>query len=372
MTKLIPVFLICMTLAYFSDRISIYDYDNLVYVRKEKYLYFIFVIIVIGFAGLRIRYNDTATYIASYQALHVSGNILKDIDWMIGSNPGFQLVNLAMKAIGLSSYSFIMFYSIVTEGLYIWFIRKYSNNFVLSIFVFFTGGVYLFSFAAIKQCVAIAIALIGIDRAINGKWGQYIVWVLIAASFHTYALLFFVVPFIMFVPWTKKTYYMLVLFAVAGISFQFLLGKILDITSLLGENYDPSSFVGEGVNWFRLLVTWAPIILAFLARKQIKLSDDKVDHLILNLSMVNAEIMLLARFGTAFYLTRVANYFSIFQVITIPWLLKYYTQESQKLIKMIIVLGFLGFAYYAYGMNRSFDTMYDSISLWKYLNNIFV
>lgn len=372
MLKLLPIFLICMALAYISDRNSIYDNNNQVYVRKEKILFFILVIIMICFAGLRVRYNDTATYIASYQKLKISGNILKDIDWRIGSNPGFQFGNLLMKAIGLSSNSFIMIYSIITEGLFLWFIRKYSNNFTLSILVFFTGGLYLFSFAALKQCVAIAIALIGVDRAINKKWLQYIIWVLIATLFHTYALMFLVVPFIMFVPWTKKTYYMLVLFAAAGISFQLLIGRILDVTSLLGEDYDPNSFVGEGVNIFRLLVAWAPIILAFMARKHIKMSDDKSAHLILNLSMINAEIMLVARFGTAFYLARVAYYFSIFQVITIPWLLKFYTQESQKFIKIFIIIGFLGFAYYAYGMNRSFDVMYDSISIWEYLNNIFV
>lgn len=371
MTKLIPMFLICMVLAYTSDRTSVYDFDNLGYVRKDKFFCFILLIIMIAFAGLRIRYNDTATYIIGYQSLNVSGNIIQDIDWMIGSNPGFQFVNYIMKAIGLSSYSFIMIYAIVTEGLYFWFVRKYSDNIMLPIFILITGGVYLFSFAAIKQCVAIAISLIGIDKAINKKWAQFIVWILIATTFHTYALMFFVVPFLMFVPWTKKTYFMLALFAVIGLSFQFMLGRVLSITSLLGENYDSSSFIGEGVNLFRLLVTWAPIILAFIARNKIKLSDDRAANLILNLSMINAEIMFIARFGTAFYLTRVANYFSIFQVIAIPWLLRYYNKESQKLLKIAITVGFSGYAYYAYGVNRSFDYMYESITIWHYLTNIF-
>lgn len=48
-------------------------------------------------AGLRVRYNDTATYISAYENLDISGNILSNISWNIGDNPAFNLINLILK-----------------------------------------------------------------------------------------------------------------------------------------------------------------------------------------------------------------------------------------------------------------------------------
>ena len=91
----------------------------------------------------------------------------------------------------------------------------------------------------------------------------------------------------------------------------------------------------------------------------------------MNMTTINAIIMFVSSFGTAFYLARVANYFAIFPVIAIPYMLRYYTRNSRSLLKIIIVIGFTGFAFYAYGLNRSFDAMYERISLIKFISTFF-
>lgn len=371
MFKLIPIAAITMVLAMLYEYYSVYDHECFKYEYKNTSFYVMIVILLVCFSGLRLTYNDTATYVTGYDSLVVSDNMFSNINWTLGENPGFQVVNLILKAFGASSQSFLMFYSVVTVGLYLWFIRKYSDNFFMSLFVFLAGGVYLFSFAAIKQSVAVAIALLGVDKAIERKWGTFVIWIFIAATFHTYALMFLIIPFIMFKPWTKRTYLLLSGGLIFGVAFQLLLGRVLTLASLLGENYDETVLVGEGVNFFRLAVVCAPIALSFLARKQIREYADDAENLILNLSMLNAVLMFVARFGTAFYLTRLANYFAIFQVITIPYLLKYFNLYSTKIVKIIIYIGFLGFAFYAYGINRAFDSMYTSISVFEYLKSLF-
>lgn len=169
MTKLLPTFFACMILAIISERCSIREEGKLEYLHKDKIFYFMIVVLMILLAGLRVRYNDTATYISAYENLDVSGNILSSISWNIGDNPAFNLINLILKKIGISGNGFIMFYSIVTVGLYLWFVKKYSNDFALSWFILFTGGAYIFSFAAIKQCMAIAIGLVAVDALIEKR-----------------------------------------------------------------------------------------------------------------------------------------------------------------------------------------------------------
>ena len=73
------------------------------------------------------------------------------------------------------------------------------------------------------------------------------------------------------------------------------------------------SFAGAGVNLFRFLVVSAPIALSFLVRDEIEKQSTRNDMLIFNLSMLNAEIMFVALFGTANYFARLANYFLIFR-----------------------------------------------------------
>jgi|UniRef100_UPI003FED88B1 transmembrane protein EpsG len=372
MTKLLPTFFACMILAIISERYSIREGGKLEYQHKDKIFYFMIVVLMIFLAGLRVRYNDTATYISAYENLDTSGKILSSISWNIGDNPAFNLINLILKKIGISVNGFIMFYSSVTVGLYLWFVKKYSNDFALSWLILFTGGAYIFSFAAIKQCMAIAISLVAIDALLEKKKIKFVVCILVATLFHTYALLFLAAPLLLFPVWSFKSYLLICLTAIVGIGFQALLGNILSITSLLGENYDIASFSGEGVNIFRLLVALAPVILSFVVKEDLRKSENRIERIMMNLTMINAALMFIASFGTAFYLARVANYFAIFPVISIPYLLKYFTEDLQILLKIIIIVGYLGYFVYAYGIVRGgFDFAYDSISLFQFVGTLF-
>lgn len=369
MNKLYPIFFICMILAAFYEKNSIYDRRNSQYIFRDKFFYIIIVLVLVGFSGLRIRYNDTATYIQAYQQL-VIGNT--NIVWSIGDNPGFQLVNLLLKNLGISANGFIMCYSLTTVGIYLWFIRKYSCNFSLSLFIMLTSGVYIFSMAAIKQCIAIAIGLLGVDAAIERKWIKFVVVILIAMLFHTYALMFAITPLLIFRPWTKKSYILICGTLLAGILFQTVLSGLLSVASLFGENYDPALLNGEGVNAFRLLVAIAPMALSFFVRDQLKREQNGVESLMINLMCVNAALMFMSLFGTAFYLARVANYFAIFSVIAIPYILQHFELNIRRILTAIVIIGFCGFAVYAYGINRGFDMMYDSITIGQFFKTLFV
>lgn len=373
MSKLLPIFLFSLLMAYLADKNSVSKIDrngNKVYVKRDRICFFVMFLVMGIFVGLRTAYNDTYAYRHAYELMGTDISGFSNISYTIGDNVGFNIVNQTFRVLGISTQSFIMIYALITNGIYLWFIRKYSNNYFLSIFLFSTMGVYTFTMAAIKQCVAVAFCLLATDRAINKKYINFILWILIATTFHPYSLMYLVVPFLNFSTWTYKTYFLLAIFAIVGVGLQSLLGTIINITTMLGEGYDITTFVGEGVNMFRLLVVWVPVFISFVSRKFIFKENDKKFNVIMNLSMLNAEIMFIALFGTANYFARLANYFLIFQAISLPALFNYFNKQSKQLITLLMIVGFLGYFYYGNGLYGGFDANYRLISFFEYLKSL--
>ena len=343
--------------------------DN--YVHKDRMIWFVLAVVMIFFAGLRIHYNDTDTYVYAYNAISTDWGHLLDVSWNLGDNPGFNVLNNLLVLLGFSSQSFLMFYSIVTVGIYLWFIRKYTNNLCLSVFLLFMLGSYTFTMAAIKQCVAVALCLVGVDRAINKKWLHFVLWVLLGALFHPYAFMYLIVPFLFFHPWSGKTYVLLFAFIATGIFLQSVMDTVISVTTMLGEEYNATTFSGEGVNPFRLAVVSVPIFLSFMTKRVIWREDNRAQNLILNLTMLNGAIMFVALFGTANYFARLANYFLIFQTISIPWLFSQFEKKSKQLITVVAAICYFAFFYYTNAINQPFGNYYYSISLLQYLQSFF-
>ena len=373
MSKLLPVFIFSLIMAYISDKRAHIDFNKFgdkIYRHKEKIFFFLMAVVAIVFVGLRTSYNDTETYRYSYELMPTGmGNIL-NLDLSLGSNPGFNILNTILKTIGFSMQDFLMIYAVVTVGINFWFVRKYSDNIWLSVFLFFTMGCYTFTMAAIKQCVAVAFCLVGIDRLLREKKISFVFWILLASTFHPYSLMYLIAPFLMFKPWTNKTYILLAVFGLIGLGIQPLLGTVVDITTMLGEEYDAATFTGEGINIFRLAVVWVPVIVSFFVRKYLREANTKKDNLILNLTILNAEIMFIGLFGTANYFGRLANYFLIFQALCLPHLFNGFTAGSKKLITFLCVCCFLLYFYYANVINQYFDNGFYSISFLSYIRGV--
>ena len=375
MSKLLPVVVFSMVMALLSHINSGYDPIDCRYQRKERLFYMLLALGLIQFAGLRTYYNDTSTYRYIYdvtkQDVSAGLTLTEGIEWTrIGANPGFVFVTRLMARLNFSTQDFLMVFSMFTVGTNLWFFRKYSCNLWMSVLLFITFTGYTFNLAAIKQCTAMALCLIATDRAIRTKYVHFALLVLLASLFHPYALMYFVVPFLFFRPWSKYTLMMLMIFGLAGFGLEAMLGTLLNVTDMLGENYNAASFTGEGVNPIRVLVVAVPMVLALLTAEQIKENEEKDQYLIVNLSMLNAEIMFVGLFGTANYFARLANYFIPFQAVSIPWLLKHYEYHDRRTITTLAVLGYVGFFYYSQAINETFDYSFYKMDLWDYLKTL--
>lgn len=154
----------------------------------------------------------------------------------------------------------------------------------------------------------------------------------------------------------------------AGFLLRPLLGMIVNITTRLGEEYTISEFTGEGVNIFRVLVCNVPLVLSCIYRKKLFADSSETENLMVNLTMLNGAIMFVGLFGTANYFARLANYFLIFQSLSLPWMLKKIGGRDRRMLTILMLLGFAAYFYYANVINQPFDQDFARLSLAEYLD----
>lgn len=375
MSKLIPIIVLSMILAFAADRSSGYTYDARgikQYTSKNKIFFIALTLIMAVFVGLRTSGNDTYTYQQMYEQLPEGIDAIRSIDWTdLAAAPGHQFISGCLKYIGASTQDYFMFFALTSIPVYLWFIRKYTCNLTLSVYFFITMGTYVFSMAAVKQTAAVALLMIASDRAFEKKYVQFAVWLLIAELFHPYAFVYLIVPFMSFIPWTWKTYVLLAGTALVSTGLSRFMRGILAMTDALGGDYSATEFLGEGVSIFRVLVVWVPLGLSFLARKYIRVNSDRISNYIINLTMVNAMIMFVGLFGTANYFARLANYFLIFQTLSLPLIFNYFTKQSKRLLIVAAILCYFVFFYYENMIaNGRFDDGYQFITVFNYIRQL--
>ncbi len=364
MQDLVILMLITVALAWCSDHVTL----GTVNTNRRNRLIFCTILIVVllaGFAGLRTHCNDTYAYRHAYEL--ITENSWDATDKSVGANPLFNWINYQLKMHGISTQNFLMFWAVLTVGCYVVFLHSYSANYPLTVFLLFTTGCYTFAFAGIKQAAAVGIAVIAVIFALKKKWILFAASILVATLIHPYALMYLLVPFMEFRPWTKWTYWMLAIFLAAGFLLRPLVGTVVSITALLGEEYTVSSFTGEGVNIFRVLVCNVPLVLSFLYRKKLFVNTSKAENLTVNLTMLNGAIMFVGLFGTANYFGRLANYFLIFQSLALPWMLKKIGGKDGKILTILMVVGYIAYFYYANVINQPFDEGFARLSIAEYL-----
>lgn len=319
------------------------------------------------FAGLRCYYNDTYNYMVGYTQTPVFPDVLTGFSWSLDDNPAFILLNSLMKAAGFRSQTFVLFYSVVFVTSAVCFLKRYSGSFTLSIFLFVCANGYLFSFAAIKQCTSIAIGVLGVPFALKRKWLPFLLLLLLASAFHPYILLFLLIPFLRFRPWSGRTYLLLALTLGAGLLLPQIIGAVIDAAALLGSSYDAEAFIGEGINVFRVLVACVPLILSLVFRRRLDADGISAQECVfLNCSFLYACIMFVGLFGTANYFGRLASYFMLFPAIALPALLKK-APDEYRWLTIAMVVCYLAYFYYENAVNATFSAGFSRITLWEYL-----
>ena len=224
----------------------------------------------------------------------------------------------------------------------------------------------MFSLAAIKQSIAVSIAIWAIPLYLRKKYFAALLMVLLAALFHPYVLLYLVLPLMSGKPWGLNTLFITLVIGGVAIFFQPSMQLFLGFAQTLGDDFSGESASGAGVNVFRVLVYAMTPLLSLIFLDRVRQEDSKHPHAFINVAILCFGIMFLALFGNANLIGRVALYLSFSLALSLPYIISRLEQKSAMALSGITMI--LYTAYYLYA-NRY--VVYEQITIEEFFKSLF-
>ena len=326
------------------------------------------------FAGLRTSYNDTINYITGFNdAPGVFEWIADSENYNPFTNPLFYFYQSIIKTIFNDAQMLIFISACITQVCFILFFKRYSRHFTFSIFIYFTLGTFVFTLAAIKQVLGMAIVTLAFPYLEKRKWIPYYLLVIMAMLIHTYSLAFAVLPLFRAKPWRTFTFIFVILTAVLMMNFEVTITEFMEQANDLGKTLaDYEVFADATINIFRLGVYAVPPLISFIFQKWVLNDGTKMDNVLIHMSIISLAFMVMGTQSGANMFGRMANYFELGTICSLPWMLeKTFEERSYRLVKIVACACFFGFFFYANAINLDFSLEYRSITPWAFISNIF-
>ncbi|WP_342042524.1 EpsG family protein [Bacillus sp. OTU2372] len=331
--NLIIVYLSSFLARYFSKPMPMEPF-----VKPNKILIFVSILILVLISGLRNNIGDTFFYMHGYT---VRKHDLNSFEFK--GDFGFELLQVLLYKISDNPQLLVFTTALITNVLVVLVLYKYSRMIEISLFVFIASGMHTVTMNGIRQSLAAAIVFAATKYLHNGKWFKFILVVLLASTIHQTALIFIPIYFIVRrEAWTKSTF--IILMIGVGITFGFNEFSKLLFNAIENTKYGHySNFTEGGANKIRVLITAVPLIIAFFGRKKLKELWPNSDYVI-NLTTLGVVFMIIASQNWIF--ARFNIYFGLYNLILFSWILKLFTKQSQKLIYYSLLLFYISYFYY--------------------------
>lgn len=311
--------------------------------EKQKPLFSFYIVIMIIFiviAGCRDSIGDTGMYRHFYE------QVITDTVGEGAYEKGFIFFITILTKISPDSQLMLFVTSFITQGLIIWFLRKYSSYFELELFMYIASGYFVTTMNGVRQAMVAAIMLLGTRFLIERKFTPYLILCLLMSTIHTSALVMIPVYFIADKEnWSKnfvQTIIIMIIVALFGGVIMKLIFKLLE-----GSKFGEYSQFGEGgSSIFRTIIAMVPIIFSYIQRDKLREIFPQCDVFV-NLSIVNMLIMALSLYNWIF--ARMTFYFMPYTFVLLPYCIKSIDiKEYRRLIYYLFLIGYFAFMYREY------------------------
>lgn len=306
---------------------------------------------IIFWVGMRSGVADTGTYITAFNTYPSDISIIPQYwDFSENKSPGFVTFSILFKHFISTDYHIWLMTIAVFTGIPIMLVlRKRSEHFFYSMFLFMTGLLFFWMLNGMRQFLAAAIVFLASDWIEKRKTIFFILAVLVAATIHFTVLVMIPMYFIATAkPFGKKIIFFLILLLLAIIFLEPFIGSMEDVLEGTAYAGATAQFAqDDGVNPIRVLVMAVTPIIAFCGRKIIVKKDNIFINICINMSVICAGIYFLGMFTSGILVGRLPIYFELYNIILLPYLLEEcFTKESSKIMYLLCTVGFLGFYYF--------------------------
>lgn len=329
------------------------DSENMIYEQRVNLFFALMTFsVIIFFASLRSSVADTGAYISMFKSYPSD---LSQIDGLLNGvakrYPGFLVLTVLLKKF-TSDYNVWFTIIAVISGICVMIpLYKYSSNFGVSAFLFMASCQFSWMFNGMRQFLVASIIFACTGLVLRKKFIPYAIIVCLLSTIHTSALILIPMYFIVTgEPWNKRT----MLFVGAIILAILFTSKFTGVLEDVVENTDYATSMEEfketddGTSIMRIAVESVPVIIAFIYRNRIKDKLTPIIKLSINMSLVASGLYVISKIArSGIMLGRLPIYFSMYNLILLPWLIKnIFNKEEKRLVYYLMVILYLAFFYY--------------------------
>ena len=269
--------------------------------------------------------SDTYLYLIIYQTLPNSISELLQTFQYYG-NKGFVLFEVLIRQFfGSSERAFRLILALIHAVPVICILRKYSVNYILSIYLFLATGCHLaWMMNGLRQFMAVTIIFATTPWILEKRFFKVILVILLASTIHRTALV--MIPIIIIAQgevWNWKT----VLFSIGIVIATFMFSRneamFDNFAESVGYSVEAAKAWGDdGANPIRVLVNAVPMILSWQYRDQIRAQESRILNICVNMSVITAGLFLVAMVTSGILMGRMPIYTSLYNLILLPYILK--------------------------------------------------
>lgn len=303
--------------------------------------------------------NDYWVYRENFKLIYMGRDV--------ASEPGFNFIVYWMqKLLGYDNYLPIFaLFSIVTVAFMVKAVYDQGEWYWGVMFLLMTSGYYFSSLNTVRYYLVIAMMMYAAKFVIRKEYDKFICWVLVAALFHKSALLVIPGYIALRILCDKKINKWLVMAGLALIlSMIFLQDFYRNILFRFYPYYEDTAFDTGEVSVINILRCLCCLILALICYKDSIRGRKHMEFYF----WANAAGLVINTFGSFIpEVTRVANYFAVFQIFLVSGCL-FHCKKGR--LKNMLTIGTLG-AYVIYFGFFLYTAYRTEIRLLPYLNWIF-
>lgn len=280
--------------------------------------------------------GDIFGYLIGFDELSPSINVVFQ-NWWIDKGSGFKLIEVLIKRVfGNSREAFRIIFGLIQSIPLVLIYRKYSEDYVFSIFLFIAMGNYNgWMMNGLRQFVAACIIFAATPLLVKKKIVPTILIILIATTIHISAMM--MIPIVLvswFEPWKKGILSSFFVFVITLFIF-------VNNTDMLSEEILKND---NGANPIRIFISAIPVVIAFVGRKKIKADNNPLINICVNMSVFTMLIYFVATFTNGIGTGRLPIYTGLFNLILIPYLAEnVFDEKISRNIKLFFVLFYLSF-----------------------------
>ena len=329
------------------------DSENMIYEQRVNLFFALITFsVIIFFASLRSSVADTGAYISMFKSYPSD---LSQIDGLLNGvakrYPGFLVLTVLLRKF-TSDYNVWFTIIAVISGICVMIpLYKYSSNFGVSAFLFMASCQFSWMFNGMRQFLVASIIFACTGLVLRRKFIPYAIIVCILSTIHISALILIPMYFIVTgEPWNKRT----MLFIGAIILAILFTSKFTGMLEDVVENTDYATSMEEfkesddGTSIMRIAVESVPVIIAFVYRNRIKDKLTPIIKLSINMSLVASGLYVISKIArSGIMLGRLPIYFSMYNLILLPWLIKnIFNKEEKRLVYYLMIVLYIAFFYY--------------------------